>query len=267
MRCSWFGRAAWVVRQWNTSTSPGSYSVVTQPRSRPIERSVAHTRGVLTAWLNGQAAQRAWNGSERHPSGEHVLHRLVVLMDHVAGLMRNHGSRIDNPRKLEGITKSGRSKNLTHQIGQRADKWDLVEVGLGQNPPVAGIGERVTHPNRSDRCLRPRREGMLSPFGPARRLEMAERRTADALHHVCIEQLAHEDVAVSGDALPERSPIAQQGFGVCQLGGGLQQMHACMIAPKCVETMRRRLGRCEAVMGVHVRSLSGHPPRVMTIPS
>ena len=29
-------------------------------------------------------------------------------------------------------------------------------------------------------------------------------------------------------------------------------MHACMIAPKCVETMRRRLGRCEALLGFEI---------------
>jgi hypothetical protein len=58
---------------------------------------------------------------------------------------------------------------------------------------------------------------------------MAEGRSADALHHVWIEQLAHKDVAVGGDARPKCSPIPQQGFGVCQLGGGLHQMHSCII--------------------------------------
>ena len=33
-------------------------------------------------------------------------------------------------------------------------------------------------------------------------------------------------------------------------------MHACMIAPKCVETMRRRLGRCEAVVIVPLERAS-----------
>jgi hypothetical protein len=69
------------------------------------------------------------------------------------------------------------------------------------------------------------------------RLKVSEGRPSDAAHHIRLQKLADEDVTVGSDSLPERSPIAQQGSGICQFGRTIHQVHSHIVEQNCAETM------------------------------
>jgi hypothetical protein len=91
-----------------------------------VERSVTHPGGFLAARSNGQPPAGSGNGTQRHPCREHVLHALVVLVDHTAGLSRHHGGRIDDPRELQRVAKARRPEKLAHQVGSGSTKGILL---------------------------------------------------------------------------------------------------------------------------------------------
>jgi hypothetical protein len=198
----------------------------------PVERPIAHPRGALATRPNRQSSVRAGNGPQGNPRREHVLHALVVLVDDVAWLPRDHRGGIDDPREFERVAKPHRSQELAHQVGERADEGDLVEFGVGQNPPVPGIGERVEHSYGLDGRQGSGRDRVRSGLRPPRLLEMTQRRPADGRHQARIEQLPHEEVAIAGQPGPKPGWISHQILRVPQLGRTSHQSHTRIVHPR-----------------------------------
>ena len=200
----------------------------------PLERPVAHPGRGLAARQQRQAAEADRHVAQGNPAGEHVLHRPVVLVDHVAGLARHERRRVHQARDLERVAEAGRPHHLAHERGERRVEGDGVEPGVGHDAPVAAVAEGVAHGHGAHG--RPGRGGdrVAPALGPAGPLQRRQPGPADVGDPFAVEQSPHEDVAVAADEPAQRLPVPEEGPGVDQFGSGRgdgRRRHGSMVHP------------------------------------